>query len=389
MSAIDPPKGMFKALATAPQQDARQYWMFQIAGWSAMALLSYLSLTVWYNPGQWNPVLHTLLQSMLGLLVSHPLRWVASWSWNFSLWRRVGINSAAVLAATIVWTLLRIYTFTWLTGEPIPISDWGGWIFASVIVFGAWEFCYHALKYYRHWNTEHQLAVEAQNTALRANEVAQRETLRRLEAEKLFRDAQLRMLKYQLNPHFLFNALNSVSSLVRRGDGAGATDMLAQIGDFLRLTLESSDEVQHTLDEELKALELYLGIEKVRFGNRLQTVFNVDPDARDVAVPSLLLQPLFENSVKFAVGRSMNPTTISLDVHLDDDRLHVSVRDDGPGMDDREGNQSAEGQGIGLLNVRQRLSSVHGENFTMEYGDGEPQGFRVELSFPARAPDGR
>ena len=384
MTAIDTPSSIFKTLGKGMQPDARQYWLFQTTGWSAMALLSYLSLTVWYNPGQLTPILHTILQSILGVFVSHPLRWVASGTWNISLLPRVLINGAAVLVASLVWTLLRVYSFMWLTGEIIPLSDWGGWMFASVIVFGAWAFCYHALKYYRHWIVEHQLAVDAQNTALRAKEVAQRETLKRLEAEKLFRDTQLRMLKYQLNPHFLFNALNSVSSLVRKGDTNGATDMLARIGNYLRVTLDHSNEVQHTLEDELETLELYLGIEKVRFGDRLHIFFDVDDAARVMAVPSLLLQPLFENSVKFAVSRNVKPTRISLEASLVGNRLLLKVQDDGSGQMPGPDGAVGEPQGIGLLNVKQRLISTYGKDVEMSYGAVDPIGFAVNMSIPAQ-----
>lgn len=365
--------------------DARQYWTLQIAGWTAMGLLSYLSLTLWYNPGQLAPVLHTILQSILGIFVSHPLRWVASWVWDKSMFLRILVNAGAVAIASLVWTMLRLYSFTWLTGEEIPLSDWGGWMFASVIVFGAWTFCYHALKYYRHWIYEHQLAVEAQNTALRANEVAQRETLRRLEAEKLFQETQLRMLKYQLNPHFLFNALNSVSSLVQKGEASAATDMLARIGDFLRMTLDHSDEIRHTLKDELEALDLYLGIEKVRFRDRLQTRFEVEDGALQFEVPSLLLQPIFENSIKFGVSRTLAPTTISLHARIEEGWLWLKIHNDGSNESRNAGSQLArDSQGIGLLNVKQRLESAFGEDFRFEAGPDEAHGFCVEIAFPAR-----
>ena len=389
MTVIDTPNSLFKTLGMGTAPDSRQYWLFQVAGWSAMALLSYLSLTLWYNPGQLTPAVHTVLQSALGIFVSHPLRWVASGTWNMPLLRRVLVNGAAVLMASLVWTLLRLYAFTMLTGEAVPLSDWGGWMFASVIVFGAWTFCYYALKYYRHWITEHQLAVEAQNTALKANEVAQREKMRRLEAEKLMRDTQLRMLKYQLNPHFLFNALNSVSWLVRKGDAPGATDMLARIGNYLRVTLDHSDEIQHSLQDEIDTLNLYLGIEKVRFGDRLQVSFDVDEGARDAAVPSLLLQPLFENSIKFAVSRSVEPTAIHLAARLDGGRLELTIRDDGAGRAGAGRDEGEETQGIGLLNVMQRLKSAYGEACDIESGPLDPHGFRVRIEMPARTLGGR
>ena len=221
------------------------------------------------------------------------------------------------------------------------------------------------------------------------SEIAQRETLRRLEAEKLIRDTQLRMLKYQLNPHFLFNALNSVSWLVRKGDAPGATDMLAKIGNYLRVTLDHSDEIQHTLEEELETLDLYLGIEKVRFGDRLNISLDVEDRVREAAVPSLLLQPLFENSIKFAVSRTVEPTTIHLDAKLVDGRLHLQVRDNGPGALLPADNQNEEPQGIGLLNVEQRLQSAFGDECEISFDRLQPNGFVVDIGMPAQTLSGR
>ncbi|MEM7740946.1 MAG: histidine kinase, partial [Pseudomonadota bacterium] len=275
---------------------AKQYWLFQTIGWSALAMLTYLSLTLWYNPGQWTPAAHTVLQSVLGLMVSHPLRWVAQTQWSAPLSRRMMLIALAVIVAALVWTALRLTTFTWLTGERVDAADWGGWFNASVIVYGSWSFCYHALKYYRQWLEEHERLLKAEKAALAASAKAQEETLKRLETESLFRESQLRMLKYQLNPHFLFNALNSVTAMVRRHDSAKAIEMLGRIGDFLRTSLEQDDALQHPLRDELAVSELYLSIEKARFGDRLLTDFEASEEALDVPVPSFILQPLFENA---------------------------------------------------------------------------------------------
>lgn len=363
---------------------SRQYWTFQVAGWSAMALLSYLSLTVWYNPGEFAPALHTVLQSLLGMVVSHPLRAVARATWQAARVPRTVINALAVVVASLVWTALRIETFTWLTGEVIPATDWGGWIFASVIVFGAWSFCYHAFRYYRQSGEQQRLRVEAQNAALRAETKAQSESFRRLEAETLFRDAQLRMLKYQLNPHFFLNALNSISYLVSQGDQRGAMDMLARIGDFLRVSLADPEEIRHSLTEELDALDIYLGIEKVRFGDRLRTQFHVGAGAGEAEVPSLLLQPLFENAIKHGVGRQLAPTTITLEARRVGDRLELCVCDDGPGIADEESSagEDSGSHGIGLLNVHQRLASAYGEDFTFSLTNRPGGGAEVRISLP-------
>ena len=105
------------------------YWTFQIAGWLSFAVLSYLSLTIWYNPGEFIPALHTLTQSIVGIAVSHPLRWVAQKTWAAPITQRVIINGMAVAMASLIWTFLRLGLFTWMTGEVINFEDWGGWIF--------------------------------------------------------------------------------------------------------------------------------------------------------------------------------------------------------------------------------------------------------------------
>ncbi len=363
--------------------DHGQYWTFQFAGWGAMALLSYLSLTVWYNPGEFAPIVHTVWQSLLGILVSHPLRWIATRTWQRSIRSRIVFNGLAVLAASMVWTVLRISTFTWLTGEVIPFEDWGGWSFASVIVFGAWSFCYHAIKYYRLSAEQRRLAVEAQNNALRARAHAQHESFKRLEAEKHYKEAQLRMLKYQLNPHFFLNALNSVSALVMREDKKAAMDMLARIGDFLRVSLSDPEGIQHTLEEEIDALNLYLSIEKIRFGERLQTRFDVDPRTRNALIPRLLLQPLFENAIKYAVGGQSGPATISFAARREGNELVLEICDDGPGLTAIA--DQADRHGIGLENVRQRLKSAFGERFSLEISEVAPSGLRAEIRIDDRA----
>ena len=108
-------------------------------------------------------------------------------------------------------------------------------------VFGSWAFCYHALKYNRQWIEAHELSIKAQSAALAAEALAERENTKRLQAEGLARDAKLRLLNHQLNPHFLFNSLNSVSALVKRNDQDGAVEMISRIGEFLRTSLEERE----------------------------------------------------------------------------------------------------------------------------------------------------
>ncbi|GGD07583.1 sensor histidine kinase [Aquisalinus flavus] len=357
-----------------------QYWLFQIAGWSAMTMLSYFSLTLWYNPGQWTPAFHTILQSILGLLVSHPLRWIASAAWEKPLVSRILINVGAILGASLAWTFLRLITFQWLTAEIVNPKDYGGWLFASVIVFGSWIFCYHALKYYRQLMEQRELAIAAQRDVLEAKSLAQEESVKRLTAESLYREARLRMLKYQINPHFLFNALNSVTLLVRKGEADNAAQMLSRIADFLRVSLEHNDELEHTLAEEIDVLDLYLSIEKLRFGDRLQTEFSLTSEAERFIVPSFLLQPLFENAMKYAVGRSLKPTRITLEGRVENGWLELCIADTGPGIDFAKTGDDERSTGIGLRNVEQRLRSSYRDNFRFDLAPNHPHGLKINLA---------
>ena len=364
-----------------------EYWLLQVFGWSALAVVSFLSLTLWYNPGEWQPAAHTVLQSALGLVVSHPLRWVSSSLWYARPIRRVSLIGISVVVAALIWTSLRLLTFTWLTGEVVAIVDYGGWAFASLIVFGAWAFCYHALRYYRQATEQRELTLAAQETALRQRERAREAEFKALRTEAEFTQAKIRMLKYQLNPHFLFNALNSVTYLVRKNDQRRAEAMLGKIGAFLRISLEDDESLQHSLAEELEIVHLYLDIERERFGDRLYTEFQISPESQQVNVPTFLLQPLVENTLKHAVGASLDRVTISLRAHVEDDQLAVTISDNGPGFSD--GMPDPENPtGIGLKNVRDRLSTVYGSSFSLTFSNAKPSGAVIELRLPLADPAG-
>lgn len=360
------------------------YWTFQILGWLAFAALSIITLNVWYNPGELIPALHSIVQSMLGIIISHPLRWVAKHTWNARTVTRFLANGLAILVASQIWTVARLLAFTGMTGLPIGPEDWGGWIFGSLTVFASWAFCYHALKYYRQWLDAREMSIKAQNAALAAEALAQRENVKRLHAENQVRESRLRMLNYQLNPHFFFNSLNSVTALVKRDDKNAAIEMLSRIGDFLRISLEGRDTFEHPLRDEIAILKLYMEIEKVRFGDRLESEFNVSDEANDVEIPSLLLQPLIENSIKHAVGRSLSPTTIRLDAALTDGRLSIRLSDTGVGKPRKSPNDVKPSPGIGLKNVEERLRSIYGDDFTFDAGAGGAHAYAVHITIPAQ-----
>ena len=211
---------------------------------------------------------------------------------------------------------------------------------------------------------------------LLAFEAARQAERRQLELEILTRDAELRALRAQIDPHFLFNSLNSISALTG-SDAPGARRMCLLLGEFLRTTLDVSARERIPLADELALAERYLNIEQVRFGSRLQIERRVDDDATACLVPPLLLQPLVENAVTHGIGRSLEGGLIRLDVSRRDGRLAIVVEN--PCEPDAS---VARPGGLGLDNVRRRLDAMFGRDARVDARVGGGQ-FHVELYLPA------
>ena len=196
--------------------------------------------------------------------------------------------------------------------------------------------------------------------------------------------AQLRALRYQINPHFLFNTLNSLSSLVLRQRGDEAERMIMNLSHFFRTSLTTDPTEDVPLSDEIRMQRLYLDIEQIRFPERLQVVFDVPPNLEDAAVPGMLLQPLVENAIKYGVARSIRPVTITIRARAVDGSLELTVEDDGQALADAPLLPSEKGHGVGLRNVCDRLAARFGEAAGCHYGARPEGGFRVSLSMPLR-----
>lgn len=181
-------------------------------------------------------------------------------------------------------------------------------------------------------------------------------------AEAAASAASLAALRYQLNPHFLFNTLNAISSLIVTKDYQTADAMLAKLSEFLRATLSSDPDALLPLEDELATLQHYLEIESVRFGERLAVEFICPPALNSALVPSFLLQPLIENAIKYALAPSAVPVTIRVEASNDGDTLIVAVEDDGVGQEKHR----TPGTGVGIANVRQRLETLYGAKGSLE-----------------------
>lgn len=205
--------------------------------------------------------------------------------------------------------------------------------------------------------------------------------LRAAQLESELQHARLAMLEGQLRPHFLFNALNTISSVMYR-DLAAADRMIRQLGDLLRTALNAADAHEVRLAEEIETLESYLDIMRERLGDRLEVVVEIDPTTSDALVPSLLLQPLVENAIEHGDPGPEAPLRVTVSAQRRDGALTLRVADNGPGT------SSAKAEGIGLHNTAERLDHLYGAAGRMRYGNAHDAGFEVVIDVPFRPAEG-
>ncbi|MFL6618367.1 MAG: sensor histidine kinase, partial [Povalibacter sp.] len=206
-----------------------------------------------------------------------------------------------------------------------------------------------------------------------------------LRASALAQEAQLKMLRYQLNPHFLFNTLNAISTLIIDNRNSIANSAVSGLSEFLRYTLDQDPMKKVTVEKELEALNLYLNIERMRFGSRLTIQHEIDEGVLEMLVPSLVLQPLIENAVKYAISPREEGGKITITARCIANRLQLCVADDGPGL--VESDRVSPRRGVGIRNTRERLQVLYGTSGTLEVEANNP-GLRVALSFPAERATG-
>lgn len=207
------------------------------------------------------------------------------------------------------------------------------------------------------------------------------ERARSVRALKLADSARLRALQSQLNPHFLFNALNGIATLIREGDRTRAADTVDTLSDFLRLTLQKLDSPEIPVREELAFVEQYLRIQRLRFGSAFRATVDADPETHDALVPTLILQPLVENAVRHGVLARARGGALSVSIRRRDEALVITVEDDGPGL----GDESKHPYGVGFKNSAERLAALYGDDAHMSVGTRpHGRGFVVVVFLPFR-----
>jgi signal transduction histidine kinase len=311
----------------------------------------------------------TALDVAFGMALSAPLYWVAARLHEAPIPLKIGGVFIAVCAAAFGFALFDAVTGgqlirIFMAAHRIP-ADVVNRTVSNFISF-SWLYGWLGTTY----------AILHTNAAMKERE------LQLVEARSLAQTAQLTALRLQLNPHFLFNTLNSISTLVLLKQTERANAMLSRLSSFLRYTLVNESTGMVTVAQEIETLKLYLEIEKMRFEARLRPHFHIDPTVMRAHLPSLLLQPLVENAIKYAVTPQEEGADISIEMRREADRVFITVSDSGPGADSQYQVRAAQSTGVGLANIRDRLAQAYGDNHRFETQSEITGGFRVFIEIP-------
>lgn len=337
----------------------RAFWILQSIGWGGYFFLR--TLSGFANNLGWMLLVHTLLLTATGysltLLMGSLFRRLIKMT---PIWTLV-LSFAAVILASVTFSIIETWSVaTFLKPEFKPEGvAYLGALPLNFALLAAWTSLYYGINYF--------LLLEDQ---IRLRE--------RLESQAS--SAQLAMLRYQLNPHFLFNTLNSISTLVLLKQTERANAMLARLSSFLRYTLANEPTAKVTLAQEVETLKLYLEIEKMRFEDRLRPYFRIEPETIGARLPSLLLQPLIENAIKYAVTPSENGADIWITAAREGQAVRIEVADNGNG--DGAELAASPSTGVGLANIRDRLSQAYGASHRFQTRQNEKGGFSVILDIP-------
>jgi LytS/YehU family sensor histidine kinase len=245
-------------------------------------------------------------------------------------------------------------------------------------VLGYWKVLYFFATYKLHMNLLTYWVIVALNHGIYYYEQARSRELAWARMETDLANAQLQALNMQLHPHFLFNTLHSISTLISE-DPAAAQTMVLKLSDLLRATLSKIETPEVPLQQELELLECYLSIEQTRFKDRLSVTQEIDPAVLHCAVPTMILQPLVENAVRHGIGKHKQADQISILGRRENGRILLEVRNRAGRME----NGSDTPRGIGLANTRARLEQLYSDAYSFEIADREGGGVAVKLSFPA------
>ena len=319
------------------------------------------TLIPWYGQEHWPYLYYLLLQAFIGIMLSLSLYWLLVNVWRRPVEISIVSRIIAVLLASSLSILLTIKTFIYLTAEQKISPDFDGWYFTSLFIYLSLMGLFHLTVYY-------QLVQFDHSATLNAEAKMKQEQLKRIKAQSVAKDAQIKMLRHQLNPHFLYNTLNSINALIECDEPKKAQQATIKLSKFLRYSLEDNSQSRSTLAQEISMLHLYLAIEKIRFGDRLQFDFLIDEQANNAKIPSFLLQPIIENSMKHAIAKNEKGGTITVSAtvssHSANKNLIIELSDSGSEhIIDINTLTSGKFTGVGLHNINKRLTLIFKNNY--------------------------
>ncbi|WP_404479477.1 sensor histidine kinase [Novosphingobium sp. BL-52-GroH] len=349
----------------------KAFWRLQLVGWVGALVLRSMSLLANNLP------LISLVQPLIATITGFSISLVLSVVYRTLIRQRALVTWGITLLALPLAVGLHAFIDAWVISLWRIDADTSfaqlfvGVFYLDATLLGAWTALYFMVNFY--------LQVEEQNDQM-------------IRLENQATSAQLAMLRYQLNPHFLFNTLNSISTLVLLKQTEPANAMLSRLSSFLRYTLVNKPSARVTVAQEVETLQLYLDIERMRFEERLRTTFDIDPATESALLPSLLLQPLVENAIKYAVSQQEAGAEITVASQLVGPMLRITVSDTGPGLqspttDNRLSGMTYDGgepvsTGVGLANIRDRLSQAYGDQHRFETVEPLEGGFAVVIELP-------
>jgi two-component system, LytTR family, sensor kinase len=343
------------------------FWSLQAVGWILFGLMMLGYALAWESPR--TAVIGGAVTVGTGIALSSAFRLLFRWYRRraVSPMKTIGSGIALAIAGSPAWFLLQILVSRAFNGGPSPqwhpYLDWSMFsadlFLYNIFILLTWLLLYFGINGWIRLELERRRADRA---------------------DALAKSAQLQALQSQLEPHFLFNTLNGISSLVVEGRSEAAAAMIARLSDFLRLTLKVAGTPQITLADELVFVRQYLDIQQLRFGDRLSFGIEVSPEAMVVLVPSMLLQPLVENSVRHAILPRAVGGRVMVSARTEADTLVLRVDDDGPGMQ----KSAAPISGVGLSNMATRLAVLYGDAAEFAIDRSDLGGVGVAIRLPLR-----
>lgn len=347
-------------------KQSHQFWTLQIAGWLGYAVVVFIAIIRpqigqegFYLSGQ---LINLVLETLSGFILSY-LQWqMIRKIVHLPLKKTLVLSFVLAASLGLVFNVIKlsfykviVYQQQW--NEAWDMLEFGGWLLFSLTTMFVWTSIYFIMLYNTKLQREHEMLLRAQTAA---------------------KDAQLQMLRYQLNPHFMFNTMNAISTLIYKNENDTANEMIDKLCEFFRYSLDKNDKSKTSLLRELELIDLYLSIEKVRFANRLSVKVDVCKTVLDCQVPCMLLQPLVENAIKYAIELRKSGGEIGIIAKKVAERLVIQVTDNGQDIPAK----ASDGFGIGMSNTKARLNAMFSGDYKVDITDTKDGGTMVSISIP-------